>query len=400
MKILLLDVNCKFSSTGQIVYNLYTFLNQYGETAAICYGRGKEIHEKNIFKFGLDLETKLHALLTRLTGYTGCFSYFSTWRLIQFIEKFQPDVVHIHELHAYFVNDTQLLSYLSKKGIKVVHTLHCEFSYTGKCGHSLMCDKWKTVCKDCPLRRHYPASLFFDRTQEMFKAKKKAFGAIRELVITTPSLWLTERAKQSFFKERRIITIHNGIDTDIFRPVNTDNIRKKYSIDEKEKVVLALAPHLLSESKGGLFVLRMAKDLRDKVRFILIGVDGEKERVEGNTIILGPIYDKVLLAQFYSLADLFVICSNRENYPTTCLEAQACGTPICGFDTGGIRETCITEKEGRFVEFGDLISLQKIICETPKKPNSTSEWLAKNAHIILSKNSMANKFLEIYRSLL
>ena len=109
MRVLLLDVNCKSSSTGQIVYNIYTYLNNHGNTASICYGRGKVINENNIYKFGLDLETNCHALLTRITGYTGCFSYFSTKRLIQFIESFQPDVVHIHELHAYFINDTYFL---------------------------------------------------------------------------------------------------------------------------------------------------------------------------------------------------------------------------------------------------------------------------------------------------
>ena len=104
MKILLIDVNCKNSSTGKILYDLYTGVNESGNEAAVCYGRGKKIKEHNIFKFGLDVETYIHALLTRITGFTGCFSPFSTIRLIRFIKKFKPDVVHIHELHAYFVN--------------------------------------------------------------------------------------------------------------------------------------------------------------------------------------------------------------------------------------------------------------------------------------------------------
>ena len=109
MKVLLIDVNCKDSSTGRIVYDMYTSINSSGNIAAVCYGRGRELAEPNIIKFGLDWETALHAILTRITGYTGCFSYFSTRRLMKFIREFRPDVVHIHELHAYFVNTKPLL---------------------------------------------------------------------------------------------------------------------------------------------------------------------------------------------------------------------------------------------------------------------------------------------------
>lgn len=396
MRVLLIDVNCKNSSTGQIVYNLYSYLNTHGDEAAVCYGRGEAIREKNIFKFGLDWETNLHALLTRITGYTGCFSFFSTSRLLRFIDDFQPDVVHIHELHAYFVNDTQLLSYLAKKRIKVVHTLHCEFSYTGKCGHSLKCEKWKTECGACQRVKDYPTSLFFDRTKKMFRAKKRAFEEINDLFLVTPSEWLSNRARLSFFSGRGIATIHNGIDTNVFKPTDASALREKYGVEKDRKVVLALAPHLMSRSKGGRFVLELAAKLPD-VTFVMIGIDGEIERMEGNTILLGPIYEKPVLAQFYSMADLFVICSERENYPTTCIEAQACGTPICGFDTGGTRETCITDTDDYFVPYGDLDALKEIILRAQKKPNQISLWLTENASSILSNDAMAESYREIYK---
>ena len=186
MRVLLIDVNCKYSSTGKIVYDLYTHINNNGDVAAICYGRGPLVKEKNIYKFGLDWETYLHALLTRITGYTGCFSYFSTKRLISFIEKFQPDVVHIHELHAYFVNITMLIEYLKKKNINTIMTLHCEFIYTGKCGHAFECEKWKTECERCQHLQYYPKTLFFDHTNKMFKKKEILFKEWKELKVITP----------------------------------------------------------------------------------------------------------------------------------------------------------------------------------------------------------------------
>ena len=398
MRVLLIDVNCKDSSTGRIVYDIYASLNAQGDMAAVCYGRGKQIYEQNIYKFGLDWETKLHALLTRLTGFTGCFSFFSTKRLIQYIEDFRPDVVHIHELHAYFVNIATLLNYLADRRIKVVHTLHCEFSYTGKCGHSIDCEKWMKECGNCPRVKAYPKSLFFDQTRAMFRKKKEAFARIQNLTIVAPSEWLSERARNSFFSNRPIYTVHNGVDTAVFYPRDTKAIRKELGIDEKEKVVLSVAPHLMSESKGGRFILRLAKRMKEKARFVLVGVDGESLRKDENIILMGPVYDKNRLAELYSLADTFCICSIRENFPTTCLEAQSCGTPICGFDTGGTKETCITPIHGQFVVFGDLEALERCVMNVPQKPNEIASWLSENAGTILGYAEMEKRYREIYCS--
>ena len=392
MKVLLIDVNCKSSSTGQIVYNLYSYLNEHGDEAAVCYGRGEKIIEKNIFKFGLDWETYLHALLTRITGYTGCFSFFSTRRLIRFIERFDPDVVHIHELHAYFVNIKQLLDYLAKKKIKVIHTLHCEFSYTGKCGHSVECERWKSECGHCPHLKDYPATLFFDHTRHMIKVKRNCFAAIDDLIITTPSQWLADRAKESFFRDREIKVIHNGIDTSVFYPRNTDELRKKHRIDPAEKIVLAVAPDLMSENKGGKYVLALAERLKE-VRFILIGAN-EKPYEWENVISLGPIYDKDLLAQYYTLADVFVICSKRENYPTTCMEAVCCGTPVVGFDVGGIREAT-PGKLGQFVPYGQVEELKAVIEPVISFDYRSVKSLFEEARQKSSITRMCDQYLEL-----
>lgn len=396
MRVLLIDVNCKGSSTGQIVYNLYSYLNSRSDEAAVCYGRGEKIDEKNIFKFGLDWETYLHAFFTRLTGYTGCFSFFSTRRLIKYIEHFKPDVVHIHELHAYFVNIKQLLEYLGKKGIKVVHTLHCEFSYTGKCGHSVDCEKWKTECGKCPHLHDYVSTMLFDHTKQMQKAKREAFARIKDLTIVTPSQWLADRAKQSFFGDRPIEVVHNGIDTSIFRPVDSSSLRKELGIKPDEKVILALAPNLMSKEKGGAFVLQIAKELKEEsIRFVLVGVDKPEEIADLRIIVKGRVYDKQLLAQYYSMADIFVICSERENYPTTCLEAQACGTPVCGFKTGGTIETVVGQLKQNFVDYGDIDGLTQVIMELSEKQSKPQEiyYIASERY---SLNTFQKKCYDLY----
>ena len=149
-RVLLIDVNCKNSSTGKIVYDLYQNLRADGREAAICYGRGPLVEGDNIFKFGIDTETKIHAGLARLTGYNGCFSPKSTKRLIEYIDQFNPDLIHIHELHAYFVNIKPLIEHIKKKGIPVVWTFHCEYMYTGKCGYAYECSNFQQSCGNCP----------------------------------------------------------------------------------------------------------------------------------------------------------------------------------------------------------------------------------------------------------
>ena len=398
MKVLFIDVNCKNSSTGKIVYDLYYAVNESGNEAAVCYGRGKKINEHNIFKFGLDIETYIHALLTRITGFTGCFSPFSTYRLINFIKKFKPDVVHSHELHAYFVNTKPLIKYLKKNKIKTVMTLHCEFAYTGKCGHSVECEKWKTECSNCPHLHDYPSTLFFDHTKTMFRQKKKMFEGFNDLIVVTPSSWLAERAKQSFLKNNDIQVIHNGIDTDVFSPKDIAHLIKKYNIADDENVVLAVAPDLMSDNKGGKYVLQLADMMKDqKIRFIMIGVDEENISTQDNVIVLHRIYDKDLLAQHYSLANIFVICSERENFPTTCLEAQCCGTPVCGFDVGGVKETILNDFA--LCGYGDVSGLMNNVSKLLNSHVCNERLIiAEEASNKYGKNEMLKKYLDLYKS--
>lgn len=371
MKILLIDVNCKNSSTGKIVYDLYSNIRKDGNSAAICYGRGKKICEENIYKFGLDWETYLHALLARITGLNGCFSYFSTKKLIKYIKNFNPDVIHLHELHAYFVNIRPMIKYIKRKNIKVIWTFHCEYMYTGKCGYAYDCEKWKKECKSCPAVRDYPKSLFFDWTKYMFQMKQKLLKEL-DMEIVTPSSWLADRVYQSFLSIKKINVINNGIDTSIFFPRDnkiTDN--ELGDLSNYERIVLSVAPDIMGERKGGKWILKLAEMMKNVV-FILIGAKETQKVNQDNVRILEKISNQNILAQFYSMADVFLICSKRENFPTTCVEAICCGTPVVGFDTGGTAETA-PNNLGIFVPYGELDSLKKAMEEMFRKEDIKKE---------------------------
>lgn len=397
MKILLIDVNCKNSSTGKIIYDLYREINRKkGYEAAICYGRGPLIKGNNIYKFSSDFETNIHAILTRITGLTGYFSPFATRRLIKFIKEYNPDIIHIHELHAYFVNIIPLIKFIKKKNIKTIWTFHCEFMYTGKCGYAYDCKKWKDECKNCPQIYEYPRSMYFDFTKKMFNDKKNVMKDFQKLIITTPSEWLTARVKESFLKDKEVVTIHNGIDTNIFTSINLDSIKNKYK-KENEKIVLSVAPDILSERKGGRWVLELAKQYKDRnVKFILVGIKNLSEEFDENIVPVGIISDQNELAKYYNISDLFLICSKRENFPTTCLEASCCGIPIVGFDEGGTKETGL-KGASSFVKYGDMEKLKKEVDNFLFNKKFDIKKISKEGIKKYSKKSMLNNYIQIYK---
>lgn len=398
MKILLIDVNCKYSSTGKIVYDLYNRLNADGHEARIAYGRGDVIDEPGIYKFGIDSETKKHALLARITGKNGYYSPKSTKRLIQYIEEFKPDLIHIHELHAYFVNHLELLDYLRQKQIPIVWTFHCEYMYTGKCGFAYECTGYKTGCGNCPYLHEYVSSFAIDKTAQMLSDKKAAMAGLNIKAIVTPSRWLADKTKETYLGHYRICVINNGIDTSgIFysRPKDVD-LRKAFGIGEDDRLVLAVAPNIMDVRKGGQMVLDLAKTMPD-TQFVLVGAD-ETKRMEKNVQLISRTKNQDELAKWYSEANVFIICSKAENFPTTCVEALCCGTPVVGLDECGTKETA-PQPYGTFVSNdADVFETLKAAIDIQLDKGLTSEEIRKFAVEHYDNSVMYKSYLDIYNS--
>lgn len=334
MRILLIDVNCKSGSTGKIVYDLYSEINKNKNEAAIAYGRGKKIKEKNIYKFGLDLETFFHFFMSRLTGIHGAFSFFSTKRLIKFINKFKPDIIHIHELHGYFVNIVSLLKFIKKTSIKIIWTFHCEYMYEGK-GFILNKEKNKFWNR----KNEYPRSLFFDLSLWTVNRYKKILNDITHLSIVTPSNWLMNNVKKTYLSKFGKKVIKNGVNQEIFNPNYDDNLFDKYNIPRNKKIILSVAPDFTDVRKGGKIIIEIAlKTLNSNYVYILVGNHGFSN-LPKNIISIPRTSNQLELAKLYSLADVFLITSLIENFPTTCIEALSCGTPVIGLRGGGTEET-------------------------------------------------------------
>lgn len=398
MRILYINVIYKGGSTGKITYDLYTQCNDAGHEAVVCYGRGPAVDEPGVYKFGLDWETNFHALMTRLTGLNGCWSFFSTRRLLRFLDEFKPDVVHLHEPHAYFVNLQPMYDYFAAHNIPLVYTFHCEFAYTGKCGYAYDCERWRTGCGNCPQVREYPASFFFDFTRKMFRQKQAHWEKLKKVVITTPSGWLADRVRCSFLKDRDIRVVYNGVDTrNVFYRRDTKALREEHGLTD-EKIVLAVAPKLMGERKGGRWVVRLAQQMKnEKIKFIMVGIEDMSQEFPDNVIPIARTADQHKLAEYYALADCFVICSDKETFSMTCAESLCCGTPIAGFCSGA-PETVFLQPQAQFGPYGDLEMLERNV-KLQLAASFDREQLAREMQQLYSRESMYTHFMSIYKEL-
>lgn len=318
----------------------------------------------------------LHIKLAKLTGYNGCFSILSTWNYLRKIKKISPDLIHLHNLHNCYINLPMLFRFIKKYNIRIIWTLHDCWSFTGQCPYFTLakCEKWKIGCYECQSYREYPQSRV-DKTQKMWKLKKKWFTGINNMTIVTPSQWLADLVKQSFLKDYPVQVINNGIDLETFKPISSD-FRQKYNISESQYVLLGVA-FGWGKRKGLDVFVELSKRLDDKrYRIVLVGTDDSVDKVLSKNIIsIHRTQNQNELAEIYSAADLFVNPTREENYPTVNMESIACGTPVLTFRTGGSSEI-LDDKTGYVVDADDIDDFEKqIVCICTKQVFSEDDCL-------------------------
>lgn len=404
MKILQVNSHYDHGGAARIAACIHRQLQEEGEESYVAFGRGKIPNEKNIYRFDNIADIYFSALMSRVTGLNGWYNRRATGRLIRYIKEIQPDLIHLHALHGYYLNFSRLFRFINENQIPCVWTFHDCHAFVGNCGYFFQCRRWQNGCGRCPYLKGYPASQFFDFTAFMWQRKKALYTFGEKKVIVTPSDWLTKEAKASFFGKYPCITIRNGIDVKrVFFPRNRRACREKYGFQPEEKLVLGIAAGYSDPRKGAKYIIQMAKELSHEAKVILIGWEKENDAMLKGTanIIPLPATDSlIMLAEYYSMADVFVLPSLAENYATTVLEAMACGTPAVGFDTGGIPEQ-LTEGRGIVVRTGD----QQAFTAAVRKALGTDSGLLHGrqlADLIQKENSMekmSGEYLKIYHQL-
>ena len=359
MKILMINVVCGIRSTGRICTDLATELEAQGYEVKIAYGRYEvpEKFQKFAVKIGSDFDVKLHAIKARLFDACGFGSKTATKKFIAWVKEFDPDVIHLHNIHGYYINVEILFDYLRTCGKKIIWTLHDCWAFTGHTAYceALNCEKWQTGCGKCPGLKNYPKS-FIDRSAANWIKKKKLFCGIPNMTIITPSKWLAGLVEKSFLAEYPVKVIHNGIDTTKFFPMEND-FRDFYGIGNRF-MLLGVAT-AWDEMKGLSDYIKLAEKLDDNYKVVLVGLTPEQmAKLPRNILGIERTNSVKELAYIYSAADLYVNLSYCENYPTCNLESIACGTPVLAYDSGGNSESALN---GIIIPRGDINAALKAI---------------------------------------
>lgn len=405
MRILQISSHYNQGGAAKIVACVHSRLQSKGYESYVAYGRGEESGDDKIYRFNSSFEVYLSALLSRLTGLNGWFNRRATDRLLSYIDQINPDLIHFHALHGYYVNFQKLFDYVDRHGIPCVWTFHDCHAFSGNCGYFYECRKWREGCGRCPRIHDYPKSLFFDFTGYMWKRKKYLFTKGKNRVIVTPSDWLTAEARQSFFNKYPCVTIHNGIDTEhVFYPRDKKQCREKHGYAMEQKIVLGIAVGYSDPRKGAKYILQLARDLQDEATVVLVGWQSSDDvMLKGisNVRTVPATENAHVLAEYYSLADVFVLPSLAENYATVTLEAMACGTPVVGFDAGGIPEQ-LTGNKGIVVETGNQRQFTEAVRKALSEGNGLlrGELLAGKIREDNSLDKMLDGYLKLYHDLI
>lgn len=361
-----------YGSTGRIMFDIAEKIAKEGGTVytACSYTKPRGIQFPPYHKQIGGIAGKLiHTELAKRTGKHGMYSTWATKALIRRISKANPDVIHLHNLHGWFLNLPMLFSFLKKYEKPVVWTFHDAWPITGHCTHYLLnkCYRWETQCKNCSIYDSYPMTKK-DDSEFQYNLKKEIFNGLSNAVIVTPSKWLAGEVKRSYLKDYPVQVINNGVNLKAFSNVNS-TFRKEYNIGE-DKIMLLGVAFDWGIRKGLKFFIQLAKELDEKFQIVLVGLsEKEKESVPDNVITIGNVSSQSKLAEIYAAADYFVNLTQEDNFPTVNIESLACGTPVITFPTGGSPE--IADEETGWV-VADYDDLRKLLDSLGKKSDELS----------------------------
>lgn len=368
MKKILL-VNTKFTKGGAsgVARSLFFGLAGNNVHMYFAYGRGEKSLEKNTFKFGNSFETIIHIFLVRFLGLEGYGSYFSTRKLIKYIQKEKFDAIHLHNVHGYYLNFYTLFRFLNEYKLPIVWTLHDEWILTSLYAHEGVSS--------------YPATYNPLFLKILLYRKRKAIVGLKNLTIISPAEWLAKKVRNSYLKDINVQVVQNAVNLDLFKPVNNKNfLRQKYKLPENKKIILFPA------GKGNQYMLKVEDILKDADNFFL-GFSG--------------VTDRSKIADLFALSDLFCMPSEAETAPLVVLEAFASGLPVVGFDIVALCEL-VTSEVGALVPFGDVQLLSEAIIQNLKEQiqSEKSKNARNKALTSFSQDNFLKKYLELYTEIL
>ena len=396
-KLLQINSLVNIGSTGRIAEEIGELVMNNGWESYIAYGRGERLSKSETVKIGTNLDTKIHALQTRIFDNHGSGSKKATENFIKQIKQINPDIIHLHNIHGYYLNIVVLFKYLGNSKIPVVWTLHDCWSYTGHCAYYsfVKCEKWKTECNHCPQKGSYPAGLFLDNSKKNFIKKKELFNSVNNLTVIPVSNWLANDVKHSFLSDYNIKVINNGINLNVFDKKESSDLLKKFNL--KGKFVILGVANVWDNRKGLKDFILLSKHLKNDESVILVGLNKHQlKNLPANIIGIQRTESTIELAEFYNLADVYLNPTWEDNFPTTNLESLACGTPVITYDTGGSPEA-ISCDTGFIVEQGNVLGvIDKIRMIKKKRKEFFTQNCRERAIKFFNKEEKYLEYLNLY----
>jgi glycosyltransferase involved in cell wall biosynthesis len=321
--------------------------------------------------------------------------------LLKEIERIKPDILVLHNIHGYYINIELLFNYITDRNIPVLWTLHDCWAFTGHCTFfdSVSCEKWKTQCEKCPKTGMYPKSLLLDNSSSNFTEKKHLFAQVRNMKIITPSFWLKDLVSFSFLKHP-VRCIHNGIDLENFHSsIDCTDLRIKLGLTS-EKVVLGVAS-IWDKRKGLEDFVELASILGREYKIVLVGLNKKQiKELPPNVIGIERTESLEELTAYYNLSSVFVNPTYQDNFPTTNIEALACGTPVITYNTGGSPEA-IDQETGIVVPKGEVVGLKNAIDNLVHRDyDITSRKCRARAVLLFDKKKRFLEYLEVIEELI
>jgi glycosyltransferase involved in cell wall biosynthesis len=311
------------------------------------------------------------------------------------------DIINLHNIHGGYFNYLALPSLAKRKPL--VFTLHDMWSFTGGCFYSYDCSRWQTGCGKCVQK-----TKGVDATRLEWMLKNWSYHH-SNMAIVCPSTWLTEKARESMLGKFSVHHIPNGLDTNIYKPMESDLCRKVLGIPKEKKVLLFAAQHLNDSRKGGDFLFSslkmLPKKLKSEILLLTFGMNGKNiaHTLGMETINLGYIAGDILKAIVFSAADLFLFPTRSDNLPLVLQESMACGIPMVSVKIGGVPDLVRPGITGYLADSKDKNDfLRGIVLLLEDKSNM--EKMSRNCREIavreFSLDLMAQRYISLYQKLI
>ncbi|MFY0643013.1 MAG: glycosyltransferase [Bacteroidia bacterium] len=302
--------------------------------------------------------------------------------------------------------DYRLLNAMPNKCKKIIWRLSDMHPFTGGCFYDASCGKYKTGCGSCPCLDSKKEK---DLSRASIGLKRSVIESLPKgfLHIVAQSKWIAEEIKSSqVFNGIEVTHIANGIDESEFKPLDRMQSRKSLGIAEDEKVIMFIAQSLGNPRKGAAYfkeAMEVVGRQIANITVLAVGADGFGP-IDGVKINeKKDVSSAEELSACYSAADVYVITSLQDNLPNTVLEAMSCGTPVVGFEVGGVPDLVENEKSGYLIETKNVQQLASQVIKLIEQPDLCVEMGSNARKRVLEHYTISGqtyKYINLYQSLL